>query len=254
MPDAGAHDPWRTAFVDCKQLKMSDELSALSPTRRRVLMDDVVDALRDAILAGKLKPGMRLIEDDLAAMLKVSRGPVRQAIFRLEQEGLVAHEAHRGATVRAISPEDAAEIYSLRTALETLAIDCACRRAGPAEIAAIEAVLTRFRETPRIEISRKIVAELDIDFHDAIFRAAGHVRLYRAWETLRSQVMMFLLLRDALPDDYLDSWHRDHLALLEIVRAGDPAAARAAIESHIGLAYARLLALLKASGRFAATG
>ncbi len=183
---------------------MSDDSYDFLPTPRRVLTDDVVDSIRGAILAGRIKPGARLIEEDLAVSLKVSRGPVRQAIFRLQQEGLVVHEPHRGATVRQISEEDVAEIYSLRLALERLAIEQAIRKAGSAELAEIEAILRRFDATPRAAITRRLVAELDIDFHDAIFRAAGSWRLYRAWEMLRSQLMMFLMLRDALPADYLD--------------------------------------------------
>jgi DNA-binding GntR family transcriptional regulator len=204
-----------------------------------------VDALRDAIVSGKISPGVRLIEEDLAAMLKVSRGPVRQAIFRLQQEGLIVHEPHRGATVGQISEDDVDEIYSLRLALERLAIEQASRKAGGGRLVEIEAVLKRFQAMPRTEVTRKVVAELDIDFHDAIFRAAGNWRLYRAWQTLRSQLMMFLMLRDALPEDYLESWHRDHLHLLEVIRSGDGAVAQTTIESHIGQAKARLLALLE---------
>ncbi|MDW6024003.1 GntR family transcriptional regulator [Mesorhizobium sp. BAC0120] len=228
---------------------MSDDAFDFEPKPRRVLTDDVVDAIRGAILAGKIKPGARLIEEDLAASLKVSRGPVRQAIFRLQQEGLVVHETHRGATVAQISEDDVSEIYSLRLALERLAIEQAIRKAGARELAEIEAVLTRFSGMPRATVTRRLVAELDVEFHDAIFRAAGSSRLYRAWETLRSQLMMFLMLRDALPEDYLDSWHRDHLRLVEVIRAGDPAAAQAMIEEHINGARARLLAILQASGR-----
>ena len=228
---------------------MSDDSFDFSPTPRRVLTDDVVDAIRNAILSGKIKPGARLIEEDLAASLKVSRGPVRQAIFRLQQEGLVVHEPHRGATVGQVSQDDVEEIYSLRLALERLAIEQASRKAGARELAEIEAVLDRFRATPRADVSRRLVAELDIDFHDAIFRAAGNWRLYRAWETLRSQLMMFLMLRDALPDDYLDSWHRDHVRLLDVIRAGDLAVAQETIETHINGAKGRLLAILQASGR-----
>jgi DNA-binding GntR family transcriptional regulator len=212
--------------------------------RRRVLMDDVVDAVREAILAGRFTAGARLIEDDLARMLDVSRGPIRQALFQLEKEGLVVHQTHRGATVATVSREDIAEIYSLRTALERLAVEQACRRATTADLMPLEAILTLFQATPREQITRKKVAGYDIDFHDALFRAAHHKRLYRAWEGLRSQVMVFLLLRDALPDDYLDSWHRDHANLLDLVRRCDVAAAVAAIEAHIGGAHARLLAML----------
>lgn len=227
---------------------MSDDSYDLAPTPRRVLTDDVVDALRTAILSGRMRPGARLIEEDLAASLRVSRGPVRQAIFRLQQEGLVVHEPHRGATVCGVSEADIEDIYGLRLALERLAFEQACRNAGPADLEVLEALLARFRAVPRAEMSRRLVAELDIDFHDAVFRAAGGRRLYRAWETLRSQLVLFLMLREGLPDDYLDSWHRDHVELLAIIRAGDAAAARAAIETHIGQAKARLLASLKASG------
>lgn len=227
---------------------MSDDSYELAPTPRRVLTDDVVDALRTAILSGRMRPGARLIEEDLAASLRVSRGPVRQAIFRLQQEGLVVHEPHRGATVGGVSEADVEDIYSLRLALERLAFEQACRKAGRAELDALEGLLARFGAVPREEMSRRLVAELDIDFHDAVFRAAGSRRLYRAWETLRSQLVLFLMLREGLPDDYLDSWHRDHSDLLATIRAGDAAAAQAAIEGHIGQAKARLLASLKAGG------
>lgn len=223
---------------------MSEDSFDLAPPPRRVLTDDVVDAIRSAILAGKIPPGSRLIEEDLAMSLKVSRGPVRQAIFRLQQEGLVVHEPHRGATVCEVSEDDVADIYSLRLALERLAVEHAGRKGATGDFAAVEAVLDRFRATPRARITRRSVADLDIDFHDAIFRAAGSRRLYRAWETLRSQLMMFLMLRDALPDDYLDTWHRDHLALLETIRAGDAAAADAMIIEHVEGARQRLLATL----------
>ena len=225
----------------------------IQPRRRRVLMDDVVDAIREAILSGRLAAGTRLIEDDLAQMLDVSRGPIRQALFKLQQEGLVVHETHRGATVATTSPDDVAEIYSLRTALERLSVEQACHRATAADLAPLEAILLLFQSTPRENITRKKVAEFDIDFHDALFRAAHNRRLYRAWEGLRSQVMVFLLLRDALPDDYLDSWHRDHANLLAAVRARDVAAATAAIEEHIGGAYARLLKMLAKNSSLPAT-
>jgi DNA-binding GntR family transcriptional regulator len=236
-------------FVNCIQMTMSEDAYDFEPKPRRVLTDDVVDAIRAAILSGKIKPGARLIEEDLAASLKVSRGPVRQAIFRLQQEGLVVHEPHRGATVGQVSEDDVAEIYSLRLALERLAIEQAIRKAGGKELAEIEAVLDRFAAMPRATVTRRLVAELDIEFHDAIFRAGGSWRLYRAWETLRSQLMMFLMLRDALPEDYLDSWHRDHLRLVAVIRGGDVDVAQDTIEEHINGAKARLLAILHASGR-----
>lgn len=212
----------------------------LQRRERRVLTDDVADAIREAILSGKLKGGDRLIEDELAESLNVSRGPIRQAIFRLEQEGLIVHETHRGATVAQVSVADAAEIYSLRQALERLAIGSACDEATEADLAPLDAILLLFQSISRAEMTRRRVAELDINFHDALFRASHHTRLYRAWEALRSQIFVFLLLRDGLPNDYLTSWYRDHARLLELVRARDKELAMATIELHIGGAYRRL--------------
>jgi DNA-binding GntR family transcriptional regulator len=113
-------------------MSKSPVITQLQRRERRVLTDDVADSIREAVLSGRLKGGDRLIEDELAESLGVSRGPIRQAIFRLQQEGLVVHETHRGATVAQVSIEDAAEIYSLRQALERLAIAQACDRATAA--------------------------------------------------------------------------------------------------------------------------
>ncbi len=212
----------------------------LQRRERRVLTDDVADALREAILSGRFKRGERLIEDELAESLNVSRGPIRQAIFRLQQEGLVVHETHRGATVAQISLQDASEIYSLRKALEKLAVEQACLDATEADFAPLEAILLLFQSIPRATMTRRRVAELDIDFHDALFRAAHHARLYRAWEALRSQIFVFLLLRDGLPEDYLTSWYQAHARLLAMVRNRDSATALACIEEHIEAAYGRL--------------
>ena len=82
----------------------------LGPARRRVLSDEVADSIRHAIVSGELPAGERLIEDELASQLGVSRGPVREALVRLGLEGLVVTERHRGATVAKLSPSEAAEI------------------------------------------------------------------------------------------------------------------------------------------------
>jgi DNA-binding GntR family transcriptional regulator len=221
-------------------MSKSPNTPPLQMKARRVLTDDVADALREAILSGRFKRGERLIEDELAESLNVSRGPIRQAIFRLQQEGLVVHETHRGATVAHASLEDAAEIYSLRKALEKLAVEQACAHASEADLAPMEAILLLFQTVPRSSMTRRRVAELDVDFHDALFRAAHHGRLYRAWEALRSQIFVFLLLRDALPEDYLTSWLEAHTRLLGTVRSRDTAVAVACIDEHIEAAYGRL--------------
>ena len=102
--------------------------SALTPPRRKLLGDDVADRLREAILHGELSAGQRLREEELAERLQVSRGPVRDAFVSLEREGLIRSSRHRGVTVVELNLRDLHEIYTLRSALEPLAISLAARR------------------------------------------------------------------------------------------------------------------------------
>src|SRR4051812_32626927 len=97
------------------------DLGGVAPARRRGLADEVADRIRDAIFGGAYRPGAQLREVELSAALDVSRGPVREALLRLEREGLVRSAWHRGATVTTLSAGDVAELYSLRGALEHLA-------------------------------------------------------------------------------------------------------------------------------------
>jgi DNA-binding GntR family transcriptional regulator len=96
--------------------------SALTPASRKSLGEDVAERLREAILHGELSPGQRLREEELSVRLEVSRGPVRDAFILLEREGLVRSSRNRGVSVVELTRNDLQEIYTLRSALEPLAI------------------------------------------------------------------------------------------------------------------------------------
>src|SRR3954468_18403261 len=113
------------------------ERSDMAPARRRGLADEVADRSGEVIFSGTYAPGAQLREVEVAAALQVSRGPVREALLRLEREGLVHNEWHRGATVMSLSARDAAELHSLRAVLEDLAVRCAVERAGDEDLAAV---------------------------------------------------------------------------------------------------------------------
>lgn len=208
--------------------------------RRRVLADEVADSIRDAIFAGNIDLGQRLVEEELAANLNVSRGPVREAFVLLAQEGLVNVERHRGATVAQLGPDGVHEIYSLRNALERLAVEWVCRQATDADFDRIAGVLQQFHKLPR-PLTRSAVAGLDVAFHDAIFQGAHHERLYRAWLALRSQIFLYLVHRGALRQSFAQTWLKDHEDLLVVLRQRKRAAAVKMIEGHIEGTYRRVL-------------
>ncbi len=212
----------------------------VGPARRRVLADEVADAIRNAIFAGRIDLGQRLVEEELASMLNVSRGPVREALVVLSQEGLVHMERHRGATVAQLGLDEVHEIYTLRMALERLAAECICRQATNADFDCIAAVLQQFDKLPR-PLTRSKVAGLDVAFHDAIFQAAHHERLYRAWLSLRSQIFLYLVFRGALRHDFAQSWLKDHEDLLEVLTRRKRAPAVKLVEAHIEGTYQRVL-------------
>jgi DNA-binding GntR family transcriptional regulator len=212
----------------------------VGPARRRVLADEVADAIRNAIFAGRIDLGQRLVEEELASMLNVSRGPVREALVVLSQEGLVYMERHRGATVAQLGLDEVHEIYTLRMALERLAAECICRQATDADFERISAVLQQFDKLPR-PLTRSKVAGLDVAFHDAIFQAAHHERLYRAWLSLRSQIFLYLVFRGALRHDFAQSWLKDHEDLLEVLTRRKRAPAVKLVEAHIDGTYQRVL-------------
>jgi DNA-binding GntR family transcriptional regulator len=213
---------------------------AIGPARRRVLADEVADAIRNAIFAGRIDLGQRLVEEELASNLNVSRGPVREALVLLSQEGLVHVEHHRGATVAQLDLGGVHEIYSLRTALERLAAECLCLHATRDDFERIAGVLEQFDKLPR-PLTRSSVAGLDVAFHDAVFQAAHHERLYRAWLTLRSQMFLYLVNRGALRHDFAHSWLKDHEDLLEVLARRKRGPAVKLVEAHIEGPYQRVL-------------
>ena len=222
-------------------IESSMSISPLTPTVKRSLADDVVDRLRDAIFHGSFKPGEALREEQLAAMLDVSRGPVREALVQLEREGLVLVRRHRGATVARLSRNDLEDVYTLRLALERLAIQRAARYATDQDFAAMEAVLTAFDVALSHGPSEKDVAELDVRFHDLIYLAARHQRLYDCWANLKSQIYIFLLSRNVVDPDFREITVKSHAALLEAIRMRDEARATTEIEDHLRGAYDRVV-------------
>src|ERR1700734_3748683 len=224
-----------------------------SSVKRRSLADEVTDQLRDFILTGQLQPGDRLGEAEISQRLQVSRGPVREALVRLEQEGLVASQWHHGATVGDFSKEDIVELATLRRALEQLAVTEATRSATADDLASLSQVVEQMRCAQANPDDASLV-KLDIEFHDAVYRAAHHDRLYAAWTTIRSQVTLALLRRRKVNPDYSGLVVHEHSALAATLERRDPDQAKAEIAAHLDGAFSRLLAAFDNSSRVAPPG
>jgi DNA-binding GntR family transcriptional regulator len=193
------------------------------------LADEVADRVRDAIFSGAYAPGTQLRELELSAALDVSRGPVREALLRLEREGLVRSAWHRGATVTELSARDVAELDSLRGVLEQLAVERVVAEASEEQIAGIDRAAERM-ERAADELA---LAGLDIAFHDAVYAAAAHRRLEEAWQAIRSQVRLFLLTRiSQSAEGYLEHVPGEHRELAAALRARDAQTALRLFADH----------------------
>jgi DNA-binding GntR family transcriptional regulator len=209
----------------------------LKPTVRQTLGESIADSLREAILGGHFRPGQRLAEASIADTLKVSRAPVREALASLEQEGLVSRSANRGAAVIRLARQDVEEICSLRLPLEILAVREAIKNGTDEHWEALEA---NIHETESAR-SPESLATLDLEFHDALMRAAGHRRLRAAWQGLRSQIHLLMMRRNLEDIESHRATVRSHEELLQALRRRDVARAVELVEMHHQKQYTWLI-------------
>jgi DNA-binding GntR family transcriptional regulator len=183
-----------------------------------------LDAVRDAIVAGRLRPGERIKEIPLAEELGFSRAPVRDALRLLERDGLVELVPNRGAVVPALRAVDVLEVYALRASLGTLALHKLMLDADSLDTQPLERELTRLVRAGEQRRARD-AAEADLAYQQAIVTAAELPRVSQEFERLTWQVRMFL---GALAIDVLDNLERvvaEVQALHEAILARDVAAA-----------------------------
>ena len=154
---------------------------------RKNLTDQVVAALRVMMFSGQVPAGRRLIETDLANKLGVGRGSLREALRKLEGEGLVESIPGRGTYIASLSERDIQEVFSLRLVLETAAISLAIKNATPEQFDKLQETLDIMMETARLGDAVAVV-ELDLKFHRQIWEMADHQRMKNVLEGLLSQL------------------------------------------------------------------
>ncbi len=188
----------------------------------------VADALRSAILQGKLESGQALKQDEIASEFSVSKIPVREALVQLQAEGLVHLIPSRGAMVSELTLDDVKEIYKIRIALETMALRTAIPQLKRTDFAKIDRVLVDIDHAE----DKTRWAELNWEFHEALYRPANLPRLLQITCNLHNNVARYLL-QNYLNENHLAESQRQHRAIVDACKQGDENTAISLLEAHL---------------------
>ncbi len=209
------------------------DINEMKPEEYMPLREVVFLTLRRRILRGELKPGERLMEISLANRLGVSRTPIREAIHKLENEGLVVMVPRRGAHVAEITRQELDDVLEVRRSLEMLAIQRACEHITPEEIRELKEAEELFAAmVAKEDADFTKLGELDEQFHDVIYNATGNRRLIQILNNLREQMYRFRVeyLKD---EDIRETLTKEHDAIIKALEERNAAEALRIIKLHI---------------------
>ena len=211
--------------------------------KTKSLEESVYLSLRDEILEGGLPAGTALTECALAARLGVSRTPIRGALHRLSEEGLITITPNRGAVVVGVDAEDLVGIYKIRMRLEGLASREAAKRISPEE----KKKLSDSVELSEFYIQKKDtehLKELDTEFHSIIYKASGNRLLYKTLSELHGNINVYRKL-SLSSGDRLEASVKEHRDILNAILAADAELADTLTSRHIEAALENLLKVTK---------
>ena len=197
----------------------------------RPLRDVVYEHLKEAILVGRFRPGERLLEAELADQMGVSRTPVREAMRRLEREGLVVLRPFRGAEVVRVPREKAEQLFQVREALESLAARLAASRVGPADLLVLRSIVEQAQVAAQ-DGDYPGVNALNRRFHAELARVSGNTPLATLLEQIQDHIDLLrvaALSRPGRPEEAI----AEHAAIVEALAAGDGARAEVLVRDHI---------------------
>ncbi len=214
-----------------------------APTTLQLVQTNSLPALvqveiEQLILSGELAAGERINESDLAMRFGTSRGPVREALRGLEESRLVRSEKNRGVFVRAVSIEEADEIYDVREALDQLIGQRAALRATPQQLRELEAALDEMDRATDVEDVKSYHA-LNLRFHDMLVDSAGNARLTESYRLLTKGLLLFRL-RGLKDGGGLPVSNTEHKAVVAAIAAHDAARAGRLLRQHAAASRARM--------------
>lgn len=204
----------------------------LTPIGLKSLRQHVIQTLREAIITGQFQPGDRLVEEELCQQLGVSRGPVREALRQLEQEGLVVSFPYRATEVIGVTEEEIREVLMpLRLTLERFAFRHALPRCTAADFATLEEFVATMRTAAAAGDLARIV-EADMHFHELVLERAQQPHCLQIWRTISPRVRAYFY-RCGPRHNRLDAIADEHAELLTAMRSGDIEHVLRTLEPHI---------------------
>jgi DNA-binding GntR family transcriptional regulator len=212
--------------------------TGLTPVARESTASIIANQLREAIVRGAIRPGSQLSEADLALQFDVSRGPLREAMQRLVQEGLVRSERNRGLFVIVLDEKDVDDIYTARSAVEGAALALAMRRDRAGAAASLNAVCEEMRAAAGRGDSTGL-SDADLRFHETLVAKAGSPRMARMHATLLAETRMCLT---ALEESYRPSSEiiDEHQDIVRALLDGEQERALQLLDAHMEDARIRL--------------
>ncbi len=207
------------------------ESDPLQPVDINTLRNRVTDSVRNAILQGVLVPGGQVNQAQIAAKLGISRGPLREALRQLEEEGLVQSYPHKGTFVTEITPSYIDEVYSIRRVLETFAVERTIEYNDPVVLEQLQSIVAEMLQAADAGDGHKL-NELDFQFHNAILLGAKHSLLMQLWKSIEVGVRRVVALRHGIYDNLYEIVG-NHPDLLAAIEARDSLRARQLLDTHI---------------------
>lgn len=219
--------------------------------RTRMLGDEVYNRLKGMILSNHLKAGQKLLDRELAKELTVSRTPVREALGRLEQEGLAQNKAGKGYFVAEMDGKQIEDLYDLREVLEAEAVRLASDNATLSDLEEIDALLAVVDDQPDSPENRAKEIKISLQIHEIIARASGNGFLSEALIRLLDRMSFFIWIEALNEDSRVFELHRqEHKTLVTLIREKRKEEAESLMRTHIRRAKEHMLDALKARDAF----
>ncbi|MBS4034419.1 MAG: GntR family transcriptional regulator [Ignavibacterium sp.] len=227
-------------MIEKEPINVSFNLEELKPLR-----DKIASSIRDSIIEGRIKPGERLMEPDIAKALGVSRTPLREAFLQLESEGFLKVNPRKGALVTETSLKDAKETYEIKGALEALAARLAADNIKDDQIGEIIDINKKMASIAQSKKKDyKAFLELNSIFHQKIYECSGNLKLSRMINTLRNQTLRYNYIYLSLLS-HLDESVLEHFEIVNALKNRKPDEAEAVVKKHNESARKMLINYIK---------